>query len=510
MAGRKYGWVALVVSVMIILMMPGSSFSQPKSVLRVGWGVDAVTLDPAYQADFRSGSVISHIMETLVVLDPKDLSVQPGLAEKWKVIDDKTYQFQLRKNVTFHDGSPFNAEAVKYSIERFISPETKSPRASYLNMIDQMKVLDPNTLQVSLKYPFGPFLQQLAYFGSVIVSPKSAKEYGLKEFGNHPSGTGPFKLQDWKRGEQITLVRNEKYWGKQAGVREIRFKVIPDEATRVIALETGDIDLAVDVPTHEADRLQSKPGIQVVTGESLRTVFMALNTRVKPLDDVRVRKAIDLAIDEEAMINALMGKYGRVPTSVMNPLIFGGKKYPPKKADLKKAKELLAQAGYPNGFASKLYTPQGRYPKDKEMATLISAQLEQIGIKAPVEVFEWATYTSKVNNRDYSMVILGWGNTTGHADVFLHPQFHSSQMKSTLNPANYNNPEVDSLLEKARKTTNPDIQREAYHKVLDILQEQAPVIPLCHPVQIFALRGNVKGFASVPTEVIVLDKVYLE
>jgi peptide/nickel transport system substrate-binding protein len=237
---------------------------------------------------------------------------------------------------------------------------------------------------------------------------------------------------------------------------------------------------------------------------------MALNTRVKPLDDVRVRKAIDLAIDEEAMINALMGKYGRVPTSVMNPLIFGGKKYPPKKADLKKAKELLAQAGYPNGFASKLYTPQGRYPKDKEMATLISAQLEQIGIKAPVEVFEWATYTSKVNNRDYSMVILGWGNTTGHADVFLHPQFHSSQMKSTLNPANYNNPEVDSLLEKARKTTNPDIQREAYHKVLDILQEQAPVIPLCHPVQIFALRGNVKGFASVPTEVIVLDKVYLE
>jgi len=187
-----------------------------------------------------------------------------------------------------------------------------------------------------------------------------------------------------------------------------------------------------------------------------------------------------------------------------------GQEIPAEKNRPKESQGIISPSRVSEWVHLEAFHTPGRYPKDKEMATLISAQLEQIGIKAPVEVFEWAAYTSRVNNRDYSMVILGWGNTTGHADVFLHPQFHSSQMKSTLNPANYANPEVDSLLEKARKTTNQDIQREAYHKVLDILQDQTPVIPLCHPMQIFALRGNVKGFVSVPTEVIVLDKVYLE
>jgi len=511
MSIQRFGWVIIVTVCLALLGLSNPvKADQSKSALKVGWGVDAVTLDPALQRDMRSGSVLLHIMETLVTLDLKDLSPKPLLAKRWEIVDGKTYRFHLREGITFHDGEPLNAQAVKYSLDRFIAPETSSPRALYLKMVAKIKVVDDFTLDIILKNPFGPFLQHLAYQGAAIVSPKAAQELGLDKFGFQPIGTGPFKLKEWRKGEEIVLTRNETYWGKPPALTEIRFKVITEETTRVIALETGEIDMALDVPAHDADRLKALPGISLITKPTPRTVYVALNTKVEPFDDVRVRRAIYYATDTKGLVKALFGEYAVVPAGPMVSFLFGGKEFP-KDYDPQKAKDLMVKAGYPRGFEAELWTPLGRYPQDKQAATLMASQLEEnIGIKANVRVFEWAAYLSKLKTRKYAgMVLLGWGNVTGDADMFLYPHFHSSQQVASKNLAHYSNPVVDKLLVKARISTDPDVRRGAYHGVLEILQEDHLWIPLYVSMQIFALRDYVKGFVPSPIELIMVDKVLL-
>ena len=507
---RDWKWIFLGMVLLVVLCFstPGMA-QQSAGILRVGWGTDSSNLDPALQMGLVEGSVISHVIETLITLDPKDLSLKPLLAKKWVMLDDKTYQFFLQEGVTFHDGTPLDSEAVKYSLERFIAPETRSPRAFYLNMIDKIKGVNKYTVQITLKYPFAPFLQNISYYGGAIVSPKAAKELGLKNFGNQIVGTGPFKFKEWKRGEQIVLTRNENYWGKRSALKEIWLKVIPEESTRVIALETKAIDMAVDVPAQDADRLKANPDIYLATVDNLRTVYIGLNAKVKPFDDVRVRSAVNYATNVAEIVNALFGKYAVVANSVMNPKVFGGKGYP-LKYDPAKAKELLAKAGFPNGFSTTMYTTLGRYPKDREIATLVASQLEQVGIRINLEVLEWAAYMSKLSSRNYAgMTLYGWGNPTGGPDTFLYPSFHSSQYQSNKNLAHYNNPEVDRLLDEARKTPNLEGQRKIYHRVMDIIQEDRPWIPIYYPVNIFGMRNYVKGFVPSPTEITVFDDVYM-
>jgi peptide/nickel transport system substrate-binding protein len=506
---RKGGYLGWILGILMLLGIACPLFAQPgMEVLTVGWGADPTSIDPAYQSGIRDGSVLLHIMETLTTLDRQTLEVKPGLAASWEMPNESTYVFHLHKDVRFHDGTPFNAQAVKYSFERLMAPETNAPRARYYSMIKEIQVVDDYTVKMVLTGPSAFFLQVLAYYGGAIVSPTAAEEAGLKEFGSHPVGTGPFKYQEWRRGEQIVLVRNDDYWGGTPAVSEIVFKAIPDESTRVIALETGEIDMLVDVPSQDVERLQAKDDIKIITEESLRTVYVALNRKVKPFDDIRVRKALNLATDTAAIIKAMFeGQYATQPRSVISSIVV--KKGFEHEYNQEKARQLLADAGFPNGFSTELWTPAGRYPKDKEVATLLAAQLGKIGVNIDVKVFEYATLSTKLRNRDYAgMVLMGWGNLTGDPNGFLEGTFYSKNTVGTLNLANYSNSEVDRLLIEGQVTIDDQKRKEIYEQVIALIHEDRPWIPLYHPKQVFALRENIEGFVPMPTEVILLDKVH--
>jgi len=499
MSIQKLVTIVIVSACLVLfgLSNPGNA-GKATGVLNIGVGADVVQFDPALQKTKNSAEVILHICERILGFD-QNYNFIPMVAERWEILDPKTYRFYIRKGVKFHDGTPCNAAAVKYSLARVLDPKTGSVRRIYFEMIDKMEVVDEHTLDIFLKYPFGPFLNHLAHPTSAIVSPKAAEELGLDKFGLQPVGTGPYKFKSWRKGEEVVLERFDDYWGGRPKLKEIRFKIIRESGTRMIALETGEIDIAKHIPPHEADRLKKVTGIKVEAFPTPRTMYLAFNCQEKPFDNKTVRKALYHAIDTEGMVKAIFGEYGLPPTGgVIAPWLFGGREQP-LEYDTEKAKKLLAQAGYSRGFSTELWTPHGRYPMDKQVATLVASQLENnLGIKVNVKVFEFATYIKKLKSRSYKgMILMGWGNSTGDADSSLYGTFHSSQRKGTRNLANYNSPEVDKLMEEARRITDRDVRRKTYHKILDTIQDDAPWRPLYLPITVYGMKENVEGFAEV-------------
>jgi len=294
-------------------------------------------------------------------------------------------------------------------------------------------------------------------------------------------------------------------------LKGIVFKVILEDSTRMIALETGEIDVAAYVPSQDVARVNKIPGVHVEPVKTPRVMYVALNNDYKPFNDVRVRKAVNLAFDSKGLINALFeGKYALECTGHQVYYVFGSKTYP-KEYNVAKAKKLLAEAGYPNGFSAELWTMQGRYPMDKEAAILVAHQLgKNLNIKIDVKVFEYATLMSRIKKRvGYPLIIQGWGSVTGDSDAALVACFHSRERVSTKNIANYSNPEFDDLVMKARKETDQNIRKKLYHQAMDILERDCPWIPIYNPMQLFGIKDKVKGFAP-RLELIRVEKCWVE
>ena len=315
-------------------------------------GTDALTLDPQFVTDVPTSRAVMQIHETLVKYD-LDMNIVPCLAEAWEVSSDQlTWTFRLRKGVKFQDGTPFNAEAVKYTFDRIVDPATASPRKSSAGMIKGVKILDEYTVAITTLKPFGPFLAQLTAYNLAILSPTQAKKLG-KKYAQNPAGTGPFKLESWAPGEKVVLARNEEYWGKKAYLDKVVFKVVPEDATRVMLLLSGEADVIASVPTVLLDKLQQSKDVKVVREKGFRTIYIGLNNKVKPFDDIRVRKAVSHAIHPEAIVQGVLKGVGTLGGSFESPAIPGAvqglKPYP---YDPARAKKLLAEAGYPNGFTT--------------------------------------------------------------------------------------------------------------------------------------------------------------
>jgi len=498
MFAKKIKIVMILAICMTVLGLTSSASAEIdwNYVLKVGWGSEPRTLDLAQQGDKVSVSASAfHIHETLVWLDPVDFSVKPLLAERWEVLNPQTYRFYIRKGVKFHDGTPLNAEAVKYSLDRVLDPKTAAPRRFYIDMIDNIKVLDEYTVEIHTKTPLGPFLQHLAYQTNIIISPTAAKKYGLEGYSTHPAGTGPYKFKSWKKGQELVLERNEDYWRGRPKLKGIIIKKILETSTRMVALETGEIDVAVDVPAHEVKRLSAVPGVVITPIETPRNIYIALNNDYKPFDDVRIRRAINYAYDRKTLIKTLFeGKFASESTGYMAPFIFGYKEIP-YEYNVQKAKKLMAEAGYPNGFTCELYTPVGRYPMDKQAATMFAFQMKKnLNIQVNVKVMEWGGMNKALKTRKFPLALMGWGNVTGDADSGLTPLFDSRERKATKNLANYVNPELDKILEKARQITDQDERLRLYAKAQDILARDRPWCNLYRPKLIFGLRDYVKGF----------------
>lgn len=469
---------------------------------------DATQLDPHKGTDIPSANVYhGKIYEGLVKQD-KDMKVQPALAEDWKQIDDLTWEFYLREGVTFHDGAPFNAEAVKKNFERILDDDIASPRKKLFAMIEEMTVVDEHTIQFKTSYPFAPLLSNLAHYSGGIISPKAIDEHGT-ELGQHPSGTGPFKFENWIPGQEIELVKNENYWGDEPKVDSVVFQVIPEDATRVSLVETGDSHVADPVPVTEIARVESSPNMDLVRSPALGIDYIGFNLNKEPFDNKLVRQAINYAIDTDIILEGVYNNVGTKAEGPMGPGVWGysenveGYGY-----DLDKAKELLKEAGYENGFKTSIWTNDNKERID--VAEVVASQLKGIGIDVEIKVMEWGSYLEATANGEHDMFILGWSNMTGDADYNQYFLFHSEAHGTVGNRTFYTNETVDELINKGRQESDPEKRLQYYEEAQKIEVDDAPMIFLRNDENIAAVGKNVKGFWIHPSGIYMIDDVTIQ
>lgn len=503
--------VVLIAMVLILILAAGSNpllaaGPQKGGTLVYATGTDALTLDPQFVTDVPTSRMVMQLHETLVYPDMEG-NTQPVLAESWSVSEDKlTWTFKLRHGVTFHDGTPFNAEAVKYTFDRIKDPEIGSPRKSTANMIKEVNVIDDYTVAFVTANPFAPFLAQLSAYNLAIISPTAAKKWG-KKYSEHPAGTGPFKLDSWTPGEKLVFARNENYWGEKTLVDKLETRIVPEDSARVMLLLSGEVDVIASVPPIMLDKLKKTKDVQILQKTGFRTIYIGLNNKVKPFNDLKVRQAVAHAINPEPIVQGILGGVGTIGGGFESPVIPGAdKNLAPYKYDPALAKKLLAEAGYPNGFETTFYTPTGRYLMDRQVAEAVQAQLKEVGIVAKLQTPDWGAYTAILNKlTEAPMFLLGKGSPTGDLDLTATL---TMQCGGKMNEYNFCDPQVDKLIQLQRSTLDV---KERY-KILAQIQERfykaVPAVVLFYEDQIYGARSNVHDVLVYPNEFIGFAKAW--
>src|SRR5215470_17669436 len=404
MLNRRVALVALALIaaalVSVALAVP------PKDAIVVGLLAEPVTMDPPQISDLNSTRVIKRIFEGLTAQELGTYKIVPGLAQKWDISKDGlTYTFYLRPNVKFHDGTPLTAEAVKFCFDRqmndqgpFYATGTYPYVKGFLGNVAGVEVVNPSTVQIRLKAPLTPFLQYLAHQSLFIYSPEALKKWG-KDMVKHPVGTGPFKLETWEPGVKVVLARNDDYWGGAPKIRQAIYVPIIEAQARLSAIKTGEIDLTIDVPPDSLDDLRRDPNVVVAESNSSAAWYVALNTRHPILKDKRVRQALNYAVNKDAIIRDILKGTAIVSKSPLSP-VYGSYHedqvtlYP---YDPAKAKALLKDSGYPSGFDLTFFVPESGSGMQSpvEMATVIQANLAQVGVRAKIQTMEWGAYLKK-------------------------------------------------------------------------------------------------------------------
>ncbi|MDF2680188.1 MAG: putative transporter substrate binding protein [Brevibacillus sp.] len=469
---------------------------------------DANNLDPHFITNIPSANYIyGKVYESLISRD-KNSQYKPTLATEWKQVDDLTWEFKLRSGVSFHDGAPFNAEAVKKTFERAKDPKVASPRASNFSMIKEIKAVDDQTVQFILDYPFAPLLSILASSEGSILSPKAISEHS-DTLSKQPVGTGPFKFESWTPGQDMTLVKNDSYWGEKPKVDKVVYKVVPEDTTRIAMIEAGEAHIGDQLPVTEVERAQTSPNMTMARAEGLGVEYIGFNVTKKPFDDIRVRQAVAHAIEKEAIVRGVYNNVGNEAVSAMSSKVIG---YNPNlqdySYDVNEAKKLLGEAGYANGFKTTIVTDDRK--ERMNVAEVIQSQLKGIGIDVEIKVMEYGAYLEFTDKGEHDMFIGGWGNATGDGDYNQYNVFHSSSKGSAGNLAFYDNPEVDKLIEDGRREKDPQKRNEIYAKLQEIELKEAPVIPIRTIDHVSVTAKDVRGFWLSPVGYLMLDEVTIQ
>jgi peptide/nickel transport system substrate-binding protein len=425
--------------------------------------------------------------------------VVPGLAESWSVSADKlTWTFKLRKGVRFHDGTPFNAQAVKHTLDRILNPATGSPRRSTAEAIQQARVIDEHTVALTTARPFAPFLAQLTAYNLAILSPAAADRLG-KDYSTKPSGTGPFVLESWKPGDRLVLARNAGYWGQKPWLDRVEIRVVPEDGTRVLQLLAGEVDAIASVPPIMLKRLTGGPDVRVLRTPGYRTVYVGLNNKVKPFDDLRVRRAVAHAVNPQAIVQGVLGGAGKVGGGLESPAIGGALRgLAPYPYDPAASRKLLADAGYAGGLKTKLYVPTGRYLMDRQVGEALQAQLKEVGITAEIVAPDWGALTASLNKlTEVPMFLMGKGSPTGDLDLTLTLV---TQTGGRMNHFNYSNAEVDRLIGLQRQTMDTAERYQVLKRIQEKLYEEVPAVVVFYEDQLFGVRAAVQGLEIHPNE----------
>jgi peptide/nickel transport system substrate-binding protein len=494
----------------LVLAAPWLATAQPAGRVVLAQGVDPTTLDPHNHEETPAYNVLLNLYDTLLFRD-KDLKIVPWIAESWRVVNPTTWEFKIRKGVKFHNGEDLDADAVKFSLERLVNPDLKMRQGPNFTLVDKIEAPDKHTVRVLTKKPFPTLENQLALRGA-IVPPKYFREKDGPTLAKTPVGSGPYKFVRWAKDEAITLEANESWWGGAPKVKTLVFRPIPEATTRVAALQAGEVDVVTNVPPHLVKQVEADSKLYVSKAPSVRVLFLWVYTHQfdkdhklvgpynGPTKDKRVRQALNYAVNTDEVIkNVLEGNGIRVATVLTNKHFGFDPGLQPIKQDVAKAKQLLAEAGYPNGVDLVLNTPDGRYLKDKEVAEAIGGQLTKAGIRTTVKVHEWGTYLNQMlyvhNGGPISLI--GWGNTTWDADGTLTPLFRTGKVL-----ANYHNEQFDSLIDEAATTVDLKARQALYSKALQIWVDDGASIPLYQQMDIYGVAKRVK-FQALSSEQLV-------
>ena len=531
-------WLALLIAVGLICSttLVGSA-AQAGGTLVFGSSGDAVRLDPADVTDGESIQRMDNIFEGLVEYKSGSTEIQPCLATSWETSKDgKEITFHLRKGVKFHDGTDFNADAVVFSLRRqydkgYLPWHDYGEWAYWGYMfsdIEKVVKIDDYTVKIVLKRVNASIMISLALFTVNIVSPTNALKWGPDAF-NNPCGTGPFKFVEWVKADHIALEANDNYWRERPKLDRLIFKVVPDPSARLMALEVGEVQgIEYPDPTH-FDRIKSNPDLKLLTEPGMNVGYMAMNTGYgykdanangvrdadepwvktpgyfEPLTKKKVRQAINYAIDKKSIVDNLYKGTAIVAKNGMPPFMLGYnddiEDYP---YDPQKAKKLLAEAGYPDGFEVTLYVmPVSRpYMFDPpKIGEAIQGYLAAVGITVRIYQVDWGTYLQETEAGNHQMCLLGWTGDNGDPDNFMNVLYgaNACSIGTAGNYGFYNDEKAQDLLSKALQTYDESKRAEYYQKVQEMIHEAAPWVYLAHSNQNVVFRKNVQGYVLHPT-----------
>ncbi len=492
---------ATVAGVIATALAAGSaSTTAGAAELRVGFSADALTLDPANHRNRETETIIRNMYDGVLTRD-SNMQVVPELAESYQQIDATTFEFKIRKGVTFHDGSPMTAQDIKYTFDRLTQENAMggqtSPRKGLLGPLASVDIVDPDTVRFSLAEPW-PILPAMLPFQEV-VSKAFVEKVGSEGLATQVNGTGPFKLVEWRKGDSVIMERFDGYYGGatdippvgKACVDRVIFKIIPESASRVAALLAGDVDIINELPAHSMNQVASNANTQVKTVRGTRTYFVALNTTRPPFDNPKVRKAANHVLNKQLIIDKILSGTATPLNGVLSPDAFGFKAdLPTYEYDVAKAKALLAEAGHPDGIDVTLDV-DGPF---KDTAEAIASVLSKAGIRTRVEVGESSLLVKKWRQdpeKTGDMWFTSWGNGSLDPADIVEPTL---QTGGRGNSAGYANARVDELLKSASTELDRDKRIALYHEAQTIVNDEAPWIFLWLPQEIYGVSKRLSGW----------------
>jgi peptide/nickel transport system substrate-binding protein len=526
---RVFTWLCL-----ILLFLTACTGKQPTNTntdagaageknLVVDLVAEPVSTDPQQVTDINSMRILQSLYDRLVGWDSSGFKMVPKLAESWDISpDEKEYTFKLRKGVKFNDGTDFDANAVKYTFDRMLDekhPEFHTgpfPFAKfYFGEIDKVEALDANTVKFTLKRPFAPFLNNLTSITGSIVSPAAVKKFG-KDFALNGVGSGPFALESWQKGIQLKVKANKDHWDGAPKVDSVVFQPVVEDLIRVTKLQTGEADIIVDVNPDSIAALEKDSNYKVIQQTGPHVWWVGLNMNKKPFDNVKVRQAVNYAVNKEAIVTDILKGTGNVSTQPLSEVLLGFNKdvkgYP---YDKEKAKQLLTEAGYPNGFTVNFLVPESGSGMQSPvpMSTAIQGYLKDIGITVTINKMEWGTFLGEVGQgarEAFDMWAMSWMSGTGDPDLSLYNLLHSDSFPPGFNTGYYKNTKVDELVTKARGISDVKAREPLYFEASKLISEDAPWIFIDHAKQTAAFSTKVKGFDLHPSHVFDLNQVTKE
>lgn len=489
-------------------LAPGESVSQDTDIT-AAMLVDFTTMDPMDTSDTLSGGIQRLMMDGLFGFDD-DMKIIPMLATDYEANDDATeFTIHLREGIQFSDGTPWNAEAAKANFDRWGDKNLGLKRTTLLcNVLKETEIVDDYTVKVTLESPFGAFIPTLAHPACVVMSPAVIAK-GNEECAKNPVGTGQYTFVEWVAGEHATIALNKDWWGydadicggtalvdPDAGFKTITFKPVSENATRVAMLQSGDAQFIWPVPTESIEALRGDSNVSVGQEEGIVVRYLMMNNQKAPFNDVRVRQAINYAINKDAYCAVVKNGIATPATSIIGPAVQYYKGNDVYAYDIEKAKSLLAEAGYPDGFKTTLICASTT--TNLKQCEFIQQQLAQVGIDVEINALESAVVNQKIQDVDVpgseaevDMYVIGWSPSTGDADWGIRPLMAiESEPPMSYNICYYENEEVDQLLKDALATADDSKRAEAYAKAQDIIWEESPLVCLANDANTWATSAN--------------------